>query len=75
MVPFTTTDTSNHGHIKPQTRQTPDTSNPRHIKPQNNIELPTTQQIKIPFHISIEILFENKLDFHFIPRKISSLSN
>ena len=49
-----------HRHIKPQTRQTQDTSNPRHIKPQTkNMGLPTTQQRKIPFHISIEILFEN----------------
>ena len=47
-------------HSQPQTCQTPDTSNLRHIKPwTKNIGLPTTQQIKIPFHISIEILFEN----------------
>ena len=47
-------------HIKPQTRQTPDTSNLRHINPQTmNIGLPTTQQIDIPHHSSIEILFEN----------------
>ena len=60
MVPFTTPDTSNPRHVKPQTHQTPDTSNLRHIKPQTkNIGLPTTQQIKIPFHILIEILFEN----------------
>ena len=59
-VPFTTPDTSNPRHVKPQTHQTPDTSNLRHIKPQTkNIGLPTTQQIKIPFHILIEILFEN----------------
>ena len=50
----------NPGHVKPQTCQTPDTSNLRHIKPKTmNIGLPTTQQIKIHFHISIEILFEN----------------
>ena len=59
-VPFTTPHTSNPRHVKPQTHQTPDTSNLRHIKPQTkNIGLPTTQQIKIPFQILIEILFEN----------------
>ena len=42
MVPFTTPDTSNLRHMKAQTM---------------NIGLPTTQQINIPFHISIEILF------------------
>ena len=47
-------------HIKPQTCRTPDTSNQRHIKPwTKNIGLPTTHQIKIPFNIPIEILFEN----------------
>ena len=55
----------NPRHVKPHTHKTPDkhnqdTSNLRHIKPQTkSIGLPTTQQIKIPFHISIEILFEN----------------
>ena len=59
-VPFTTPDTPNPRHVKPQTHQTPDTSNLRHIKPQiKNMGLQTTQQIKIPFHILIEILFEN----------------
>ena len=41
-VPFTTSDKSNPRHITPQTM---------------NIGLPTTQQINIPFHSSIEILF------------------
>ena len=45
-VPFTTPDTSNSRHIKPQTHQTSDIS--------KNIGLPTTQQIKIPFYISNE---------------------
>ena len=59
-VPFTTPYTSNPRHVKPQTHQTPHTSNLRHIKPQTiNIGLLTTQQINIPFHGSIEILFEN----------------
>ena len=50
----------NPRHVTPKTRQSPDRSNQRHIKPQTmDIGLPTTQQINIPFHSSIEILFEN----------------
>ena len=58
----------NPRHIKPLARQTPDTSNLRHNKPQTmNIGLPISQQINIPFHISIEILFKNlKIDWIFI---------
>ena len=49
-VPFTTPDTLNPRHLKPQTHQTPDTPNLRHIKPQTkNIGLSTTPQIKMPF--------------------------
>ena len=47
VVPFTTPDTSNPQHVKPQTNTTK-------THQDKDGKLPTTKQIKIPFHISIE---------------------
>ena len=74
----------NPRHVKPKTRQTPDTSNLRHIKPQTHqtsdkeyraANYTTDKNTLSYFNWNSIWKLENKSVFHFILRKISSLSN